>query len=131
MSRRVWVWLTSVVLVALFCVPSNIEAARGLDIADQVRALPNVLSVTERGSSIAGTRFFSIEYSQLIDHTHPETGTFVQRVTLLHRNEAKPVVLHLEGYYTNYFGASQREITAILARLPGSRATDLISTTPS
>ena len=43
-------------------------------------------------------RFFMLGYRQPIDHLHPWKGSFEQRLTLLHRGEDRPMVLHGSGY---------------------------------
>lgn len=68
------------------------------DLADRIRALPGVVSAEER-SAPRGYRFFLVEFRQPVDHEDPDGPTFRQRLTLLHRDEANPMVLYTSGYY--------------------------------
>lgn len=92
--------------------PSN-AATRAVDIRDRIAALPSVQNVAESGTQIPNTRFFRVEFVQPVDHEDPGGPTFVQRVTVLHRSETAPVVLHISGYYLNP-NPVQYEPTAIL-----------------
>lgn len=67
------------------------------DVLDQIKALPNVAKVTE-ATAPAGYRFFRIDFTQLVDHTSPGKGTFTQRITLLHKDVARPMVMYTSGY---------------------------------
>ena len=55
---------------------------------------------------------FEVEFTQPIDHKHPDAGKFTQRIFLTHRDYSKPVVLWLEGYESG--GSKTQEITKIL-----------------
>ncbi len=70
------------------------------DIADEVRALPGVSSVTE-ATAPAGYRFFRITFTQPVDHKHHNRGTFEQRLTLLHKDVSRPMVMSTSGYYVS------------------------------
>jgi hypothetical protein len=72
--------------------------AEAVDLLERLRALPGVVSVVEGPTRIRGTRFFVLQFDQPVDHAHPEGQRFRQRVTLLHRSEARPVVLYSTGY---------------------------------
>lgn len=67
------------------------------DILDRVRSLRGVTSVTEAAAP-AGYRFFKITFRQPVDHRHPEAGTFEQRLTLLHKDTSRPMVMYTSGY---------------------------------
>lgn len=71
--------------------------AQSADILDQVKALPGVTSVTE-ATAPTGYRFFKITYRQPVDHKRPSKGTFEQRLTLLHKDVARPMVMYTSGY---------------------------------
>ncbi len=72
----------------------------------KLRALDRVLSVTEdfdapdagRKTIPAGYRRFAIAFRQPISHAHPELGSFEERVSLLHRDVSRPMVLSTSGY---------------------------------
>jgi len=42
-----------------------------------------------------------LTFTQLSDHKNPDAGTFQQRLTLLHRDVAAPVVMYTSGYNMN------------------------------
>lgn len=71
--------------------------AQSTDILDQVKALPGVTTVTE-ATAPTGYRFFKITFKQPVDHTNPRKGTFEQRLTLLHKDVARPMVMYTSGY---------------------------------
>ncbi|HWG99174.1 MAG TPA: aminopeptidase [Pilimelia sp.] len=67
------------------------------DIAARLAAVPG-LSVSER-TAPAPYRFFLLEYRQPVDHRRPAAGSFMQRITLLHKATDRPMVLHTTGYH--------------------------------
>lgn len=67
------------------------------DIVDQLKKIPGVTVVAE--SPVAKPyRFFLLTFRQPADHRDPSKGTFEQRVSLLHRDAAAPMVMHTSGY---------------------------------
>jgi hypothetical protein len=84
------------------------------DILDRLRDLPGVVSVTEQATDQPGYRLFDLRMTQLVDHADPDGQTFTQQMTLLHRDEAAPLVLVSTGYW-NYFGDARDELTAMLS----------------
>ncbi|WP_182377042.1 S28 family serine protease [Nocardioides sp. WS12] len=76
--------------------PSGSPAAQG-DILEAVQNLPGVTSVIE-ATAPAGYRFFKLTFRQPVDHRDPEAGTFEQRLTLLHKDAARPMVMYTSGY---------------------------------
>ena len=80
----------------------------------RIRVLPGVAAATAEPSTIDGTLFFQISFEQPVDHDDPGGPTFRQRITLLHRSEAAPTVLGLEGYSLSSPFPSQRELTSYL-----------------
>ncbi len=81
------------------------------DIADELRALPG-MTVEERDTQIEGYRFFVLTYDQPVDHEHPD-ARFTQRMTLLHRDYAAPVVVHNSGYNVST-GGRRSQVTQIV-----------------
>ncbi len=73
------------------------EPTASADLRDQVAALPGVSSVTE-ATAPAGYRFFKITFRQQVDHRNPRAGTFEQRLSLLHKDAARPMVMYTSGY---------------------------------
>lgn len=59
-----------------------------------------------------GYRFFVMQYEQPVDHANPTGPTFKQRMTLLHRDYAAPVVAHNSGYYVSTRG-SRSQLTVL------------------
>lgn len=74
------------------------------DILDELRAIPG-LTVTEKPTMLEGYRFFVMEYEQPVDHDNPSGPTFQQRMTLLHRDYAAPVVVYNSGYFVSTRGS--------------------------
>lgn len=68
-----------------------------VDLIDRIRALPGVISVTER-SAVEGYRHFSIDFEQPVDHKNPDGASFTQRVGLMHKDFSRPMVMHTSGY---------------------------------
>ena len=67
------------------------------DILVRLQAIPGV-TVTEEPID-PPYRFFHLAFEQPVDHADPGGATFIQRVNLLHRDLAAPMVLHTSGYY--------------------------------
>jgi hypothetical protein len=68
----------------------------GTDIKERVLALPGMRLIKER--QLTDHRFFVLGYTQPVDHRDRTRGTFEQRLTLLHRDTARPTVFHTSGY---------------------------------
>lgn len=52
---------------------------------------------------------FEIKIEQNIDHENPQRGKFAQRLVLIHRSEAEPMVLQTSGY--SIFGVADSNIS--------------------
>lgn len=88
-------------LLALLLAITATPAKAGTDpdaLLAQLQATPGVTSAVRGTSNIAGTYFYRITFSQPVDHAAPGGARFDQRVTLLHRDEASPLVLVTDGY---------------------------------
>lgn len=81
------------------------------DILVRLEAIPGV-TVTEVAIP-EPYRFFRLTFEQPVDHGDPDGATFTQRVTLLHRDLAAPMVLHTSGYY-GYESPFAAEPTALI-----------------
>ncbi len=92
-----------------------VDAADGLlgDIADELRGIPG-LTVEERPTMLEGYRFFVMTYDQPVDHEAPTGQRFAQRLTLLHRDYAAPVIAHNSGYSVSTRG-SRSQLTVLTA----------------
>ena len=99
------------VTFAMLGVPAAAAAQSG-DIADQLRAIPGMTLIEERPAP-APYRYFVLSYEQPADHRHPLEGTFQQRFTLLHRDTARPMVLHTSGYNVS-LSPSRSETTRLV-----------------
>lgn len=69
-----------------------------VDILEQLGAIDG-LDVDEWPSEIDGYRYFVLGFEQPADHDDPDGPTFVQRMTLLHRDAAAPLVMVTGGYF--------------------------------
>lgn len=73
------------------------------DILDELRRMPG-LTLSERPTALEGYRFFVMEYEQPVDHDDPAGPKFKQRMTLLHRDYAAPMVAFNSGYFVSTGG---------------------------
>ncbi len=89
--------LSAALLVGFAVVLGTATAATTNDILSRLRAIPGLTVVAEQPVP-APYRFFVLDYTQYVDHRRPAAGTFRQRLTLLHRDVARPMVLHTTGY---------------------------------
>lgn len=67
------------------------------DILDELRAIPG-MTATEAQTMTDGYRFFLLEYEQPVDHKNPSGAKFKERMTLLFRDYAAPMVVYNSGY---------------------------------
>lgn len=81
------------------------------DILDELRAIDGMV-VDEQPAPVDGYRLFVMTYRQPVDHRDPAGPTFDQRMTLLHRDYAAPVVAHNSGYFVSTAGR-RAQITAM------------------
>ncbi|MFP2910623.1 hypothetical protein ACLESD_37400 [Pyxidicoccus sp. 3LFB2] len=70
-------------------------AADAVDIREQLEAIPGLTVLSD--TFVDGFRFFILDYDQPVDHRHPAGARFQQRMTLMHRDPAAPMVLDTEG----------------------------------
>ncbi len=83
------------------------------DILDQLRGLPEVVSVTEQPTDHAGYRYFELQFDQPVDHATPDGPHFQQYATLIHADVARPMVLLHTGY-GNWYYDFPGELTQLL-----------------
>ncbi|MCB5992227.1 S28 family serine protease [Janibacter melonis] len=105
------VGVTATAVPAATPVAAAAPAAQG-DIKDRLTAIPGVRSVVE-ASAPAGYRFFRFTFTQPVDHDDPSQGTFSQRLTLLHKDVSRPMVMYTSGYNVGS-SASRSEPTRIV-----------------
>lgn len=75
------------------------QTTSSADIKDQLLAIPGMSLIQEK--PYTGYRYFVLNYTQPIDHRHPSKGTFQQRITVLHKDVARPTVFFTSGYFVN------------------------------
>ncbi|REE99412.1 S28 family serine protease [Thermomonospora umbrina] len=95
--------LTAVTIAGTLCAwtatPSG--AATADDITDRLNAVPGMRVIEEKPSGAEGYRFFLLGYRQPADHRRPGAGTFEQRLSLMHKDTGRPMVLYTSGYDLN------------------------------
>ncbi|WJV48585.1 S28 family serine protease [Streptomyces flavofungini] len=69
------------------------------DIKDRLLAIKGMSLIEEKPYD--GYRFFVLNYTQPVDHRRPSKGTFQQRITVLHKDTARPTVFSTSGYGLN------------------------------
>ncbi len=79
----------------------------------QLSALPSVHDVTETPTGYPGLHYFVLHFTQPVDHDDPASATFLQEVSLLHRDTAAPMVVHTSGYW-DYYLDHEVELTYLL-----------------
>ncbi|MDX2593535.1 MULTISPECIES: aminopeptidase [Streptomyces] len=88
------------------------SAASGpTDIKDRLLAIPGMSLVQEK--PYPGYRYFVLNFTQPVDHRHPDRGTFQQRITVLHKDVTRPTVFYTSGYNVSTT-PSRREPTQIV-----------------
>ncbi|QNS06127.1 S28 family serine protease [Streptomyces xanthii] len=70
--------------------------AAATDIKDRLLAVPGMSLIEEK--PYAGYRYFVLNYTQPVDHRNPKAGTFQQRITVLHKDVSRPMVMFTSGY---------------------------------
>jgi hypothetical protein len=83
------------------------------DVAGELAALPGVHDVTAMPTGAAGFTYYVLHFSQPVDHAEPSGATFLQEVSLLHKDTTSPMIVHTSGYW-DYYRDSQVELTYLL-----------------
>ena len=78
-----------------------------------LEALPGVHDVTPKSTQTANYTYYVLHFEQPVDHDDPASGTFLQEVSLLHRNINAPMVAWTSGYWDYY------EDRTVELKLPG------------
>ncbi|MGW3461455.1 S28 family serine protease [Streptomyces olivaceoviridis] len=81
------------------------------DIKDRLLSIPGMSLLQEK--PYPGYRYFVLDYTQPVDHRHPDRGTFQQRITVLHKDTSRPTVFYTSGYNVSTT-PSRREPTQIV-----------------
>jgi len=82
------------------------------ELLDRLRALPGV-TATPMPTETAGFTYIVLQFTQPVDHEDPDGQTFQQRVSLLHRDLAGPMIVQTSGYW-DYYLDSPVELTRLL-----------------
>ncbi|WP_026196830.1 S28 family serine protease [Sciscionella marina] len=93
---RVALTLAALLLLGSLSLPATARAG-GTDIREQLEHIPG-LTVVDEAKAPQGYRFFHLTFTQPADHRDPSAGTFQQRLTLLHRDTSRPMVMYTSGY---------------------------------
>ncbi|MFJ3805604.1 S28 family serine protease [Streptomyces sp. NPDC090073] len=112
--RKVLRWLLSLtVFIGTLSTAGAATAAQSepSDIKDRLLSVPGMSLIQEK--PYPGYRYFVLNYTQPIDHRHPERGTFQQRITVLHKDTSRPTVFYTGGYNVSTT-PSRREPTQIV-----------------
>jgi PS-10 peptidase S37 len=83
-------------LVVLLLALSQVAVGASPDLDTRLTEIQGLRVISE--STVGAYRYFILGFQQPIDHRHPRRGTFEQRISLLHKDEARPMVLHTTGY---------------------------------
>lgn len=97
--RRFVASVVAVLVAALIgssLTPAVASAAVLDDVAAKLATIPGLR--IESSAVISGKPFFVLRYTQPADHKKPNGEKFEQRITLWHRDFARPTVLHTTGY---------------------------------
>ncbi len=97
MKRLIAATAACVTMLGLAAAP--VSAAPEQDgVVDRLESIPGLTVVGERPTE-EGYRFFDLTFTQPADHHQPDGATFEQRLTLLHKDFARPNVMYTSGYY--------------------------------
>jgi hypothetical protein len=83
------------------------------DLLGALKAIPGVAQLSEKSTTVAGYRFFTMTFDQPADHQLPAGARFPQRISLMHRDCAAPVVVYNSGYSISSRG-SRSELTRLV-----------------
>lgn len=102
----------ALVLLVLGACGDNVTPPKPLDIEGKLAALDGV-TVSSVPTGNTGYKFFVLHFEQPVDHATPGGATFMQRVTLLHKDEAAPMVAMTTGYW-DYQGDRLTELSNLI-----------------
>ncbi|MFF5359340.1 S28 family serine protease [Streptomyces scabiei] len=112
--RKALRWVLSLVVLIGTLSTAGAATAAGsdtADIKDRLLAIPGVSLIQEK--PYPGYRFFVLNFTQPVDHRNPKKGTFQQRITVLHKDTARPTVFYTGGYNVST-NPGRREPTQIV-----------------
>src|ERR1041385_914316 len=76
--------------------------------------LPGVHDVTRVKTQTAGYAYYVLHFEQPVDHDDPHSPTFLQEVSLLHRDIDAPMIAWTSGYW-DYYQDTPVELTELLS----------------
>lgn len=88
--------LIGTVSAASAATAAETDVTAGTDIKERLLSVPGMSLIEEK--PYTGYRFFVLDYTQPVDHRRPSKGTFQQRITVLHKDVARPTVFFTGGY---------------------------------
>jgi hypothetical protein len=112
--RKALRWVLSLVVLIGTLSTAGAATAAGsdtADIKDRLLDIPGVSLIQEK--PYPGYRFFVLNFTQPVDHRNPKKGTFQQRITVLHKDTARPTVFYTGGYNVST-NPGRREPTQIV-----------------
>lgn len=88
-------------LITLFLIGSINYHLSAQELMDKLTAIPSVTDVQKMESTAFGEKYL-IYFEQPIDHSHPDAGTFTQRVYVCNVHPDSATVVVTEGYGAQY-----------------------------
>jgi hypothetical protein len=82
------------------------------DFLEQLHSIPGI-TVEEKPTDTPGVTYFVLHFTQPVDHEDPGGQTFQQEVSLIHRDQAAPMVVQTSGYF-DYYRDRPVELTNLL-----------------
>lgn len=83
------------------------------DLIGKLRALPGVADATEQPTTTPGYRYYVLHFRQPVDHADPQGASFLQEVSLLHKDTTAPLIVWTTGYWDYELDAT-KEPTRLL-----------------
>ena len=102
------------VLVVAACSGGDDTPLAPVDLYEALMDLPGVVEVTAVPTQTEGYDYYVLRFEQKVDHNDPNSPTFQQKVSLLHKNEVtQPMVVWTSGYW-DYYEDRVVELTGML-----------------
>lgn len=86
------------ILMLIIVLLALLQIGYSQDLQERIKSLPDIISVEKMDHNQFFEESLIIMVKQPLDHSHPELGSFTQRVLLSHLSYDEPVVLITEGY---------------------------------
>jgi hypothetical protein len=105
-------WIVAVCSMAVLIGGGQASVAQADALIDKLQAIPGLTIVQEKPTPTGG-RYFVLTLAQPINHLKPWKGTFLQRLSLYHQADDRPVVFFSGGYRIGT-NPSRNEVTQIV-----------------